>query len=716
MRKFLKVSAWVLLCLLIAAGIGGYWFIKNFDLNKYKDYVAKIVEEQTGRKFAVNGEASLGISLVPTLIVEDVELANAPWASQPQMVTVEKLELKLAIMPLLKKQIVLDKILLINPQIYLEVNSDGMANWEFAKKEVKTVYENSGFLIKSAQAQELAVADKSEEDLSAFLKGFSVQNASIVNGMVVFDNQKTKSSLNLGINELNLSMPSFDENIVTNFDLVFNGQDIKGKATIGSLNQILSGKEAFPLLLDASAYGVNLDLKGSLAAVLSGNPSFNLDSNIYNPAGNFGAPETTLIAKVQGNAQKINVNIDSLNVVNNLVTGNVSADLSGKVPSVKADLQSAKFDLTTLQPSKPLAFSLPSLISAAQASALVPNTPVPYAMLNAVNADVTLQIGDLIISNAMSAQNVAIAAVLKGGVLNVNKMQLNFGGGEIDAKAVVNAKNQSMVLNALSKNMLLQNLHKEFVVEGKNDFGIKEGGSVDVVANLQGKGTTYRDLVNSLDGQVIVIADKSVVQTGGLSFMTGNFITEILNALNFNAKKVTDLNLNCAVVRADITDGKVNFPKGIAVSSDQLNLVSSGDINLLNDKINFTLRPFSGKVVDTNVAQAISSFIAVKGTLQNPKITLDDKEALSALVGIAATGGTSYLGSKMLLDVDNSPCYTALQGTQFQNRFPKPTGVVATGQDVYQDTTKAIKDDLNNLKNSAKDILKGLGGAMKGNK
>ena len=42
MRKFLKVSAWVLLCLLIAAGIGGYWFIKNFDLNKYKDYANKI--------------------------------------------------------------------------------------------------------------------------------------------------------------------------------------------------------------------------------------------------------------------------------------------------------------------------------------------------------------------------------------------------------------------------------------------------------------------------------------------------------------------------------------------------------------------------------------------------------------------------------------------------------------------------------------------------
>lgn len=716
MRKFLKVSVLVLLCLLIAAGVGGYLFIKNFDLNKYKDYASRLVEEQTGRKFAVNGNASLGLSLVPTLIVEDVEFANAPWAANPQMVTVEKLELKFAIMPLLKKQVVLDKILLINPKIYLEVNSDGMANWEFAKKEVKTVYRNSGFLIKSAQAQEPEADKASKDDPLAMLKDFSVQSAGIVNGLVVFDNQKTKSSLNLAINEFNFSMPSFDENITADFDLIFNGETIKGKAVTGSLNQILSDKESFPLQLDANAYGVGLDLKGTLAAVTSGNPVFDLNSNIYNPAGNFGAPETTLIANVQGNTQKINVKIDSLNVVNNLVTGNVSADIAGKVPFVKADLQSAKFDLTTLQASKPLAFVLPSLISSAQASDLVPAEAIPYKDLYAVNADVKMQIGDLVISEAMSAQNVVMNAVLNNGVLNVSKLQLDFGGGEIDVKGMVNAKNQSVVLNATSKNMLLQNLHKEFVIEGKNDFGIKQGGNVDVVANLQGRGATYRDLVNSLDGQFIAIADKSVVQTGGLSFMTGNFLSEILNALNFNTQKVTNLDLTCAVVRADFNGGKVNFPKGIAINSEQLNLVSTGDINLANDKINFTLRPFSGKVVDTNVAQAISSFIAIKGTLQNPKITLDNKEALGALVGIAATGGTSYLGSKMLLDVDNSPCYTALQGTQFQNRFPKPTGVMATGQEVYQDTTQAIKDDLKNLKNSAKDILKGLGGAMKGNK
>ena len=77
------------------------------------------------------------------------------------------------------------------------------------------------------------------------------------------------------------------------------------------------------------------------------------------------------------------------------------------------------------------------------------------------------------------------------------------------------------------------------------------------------------------------------------------------------------------LLQADLGGGKAVFPKGIALQSNLLKLVSNGSVNLINDKIDFDVRPFSGKIVDTNAVQALSSFIKVKGTIENPKIALD---------------------------------------------------------------------------------------------
>lgn len=233
------------------------------------------------------------------------------------------------------------------------------------------------------------------------------------------------------------------------------------------------------------------------------------------------------------------------------------------------------------------------------------------------------------------------------------------------------------------------------------------------ILTWSGSGKTYRQLVNNLNGKVIAIAGESVIQTGKLDFLAGNFITQLLNTLNLSSDKVRNIDMTCAVVRADVGGGKAVFPKGIALNAKQLNLVSDGSINLVNDKIDFGIRPFSGKVVDTNLAQALSSFIKVKGTLSDPKIALDDAQAVQALIGVAATGGTAYLGSKLVMDADSSPCYTALAGTPYQSRFPAPSKASQATQDLYQGTQKAIDDSVQDIKGAAKDILGILSGKKK---
>ena len=48
--KALKVIFIILFLLILAGMVGGYFFLKSFDLNKYKDQIVSKIEEATGRK------------------------------------------------------------------------------------------------------------------------------------------------------------------------------------------------------------------------------------------------------------------------------------------------------------------------------------------------------------------------------------------------------------------------------------------------------------------------------------------------------------------------------------------------------------------------------------------------------------------------------------------------------------------------------------------
>lgn len=694
--RFVKFLASAIFSLIIILAIGGYLAVRNFDLNKYKVYAEDIASRELGRELKINGDASIGISLIPTVVVNDIELANPNWAQNPQMLKLKQVEIKFALAPLMRKQIVIDKVILNEPEIYLEKSSNGEVSWDFAGLKAKSAQVAAPTAVKASPAAQASGA--------AMLAGLQVGNVAINNGKVEYYDAKSNQISELLINNISMSAPSFQDDISLAFDLLYNQQKISGEATLGSLAQLTGEKATYPILLNLQALGIDVSLNGSVADLMK-NPRYALLVNVYNPAGNLGAPETTLKTKIDGDVSGLTSQIETLNVVTNVITGTAAVDWASRVPQISADLQSSKINLLSFQTKSNFAFYVPALISEAQALDAVPNTLIPYDFLNMADANLKLKIGQLVLAQGMTANNVRANAVLKNGKLVVNPLALDFGGGEIKADISADAKTKSVSIRAASKNMLLQNLHKEFAVDGATDFGFKNGGNLDMDISLAGSGATYRQLMQNMKGQIIGIVEKSVVQTGGLRFVSGNFVTQLLSALRISQSTSTDLDLTCAVVRADIAAGKVSFPNGIAVDSKQLTVVSDGKLNLINDNISFTIEPSLNKLAKGNIAQALASFIKVGGTIQDPKILLDNQEALKTVVGVVATGGVAYLGSQVMLNGDGAPCYTALKGTAYASRFPKPTGVKATTQDVYNDTTQQLKDGVKDLKNTAKNIL-----------
>lgn len=718
--RFIKIVLSVVIGLVVVIAVAGYLFVRNFDLNKYKSDISLLAQERLGRKLAINGDARLGISFSPTLIVNDVELANADWASQPQMVKVGSLEIKLALLPLLKRQVVIDNITLQNPVINLEINDDGTPNWNMFESST-TVSPQQVQLIKDQAVAsglvDMKTADKSAEMVqknpaSLALAGFAAQNILIENGQFSLANHQTGSYLQVDLLKFALKAPNIDSDINTEFDVLINGQNVKGTAVLGSLNKILAGTEDYPISASLSAYGVSADASLMVHNILT-EPSFAMTLNLHNPLGNFDAPEVKLAADVNGNLQVLSANISSLNVNGNVITGTMGLNLSDKIPYVTANLNSDALDVSSLLVNKKVAFAFPEFISAANASQFVPNQKIPFELMSLANAKLALNVKTLKVNSDLTLNDVYVDASLLNNILNINPAKANLGGGTFNLVATVDAPSQNVKLTAVGNSIVLQQLYSKLsVIPNSDTFGFASGGNTDINVSLTGKGDTYRQLVDSLNGSVIAIVDQSVVQPGKLDFLVGNFVMQILHTLKLDNVKSENIELNCAVVRADVANGIVNFPKGIALSSKPLNLVSSGKYNLVTDALDFTVRPYSGQIIDANLAQAISSFIKIKGTAQEPKIVLDDVQALKTLAGIAASGGTTYLGSQLVLDADSTPCYTALKGTPYQSRFPGPGIVSKTSQDIYQGADKTVNEGIDAVKatvnTSSEDVKKSL--------
>lgn len=701
--RLIKKTASIIASLIIILAIGGYIFVRNFDLNRYKSYIEETVLRETGRRLTLAGEAQLGISLVPTVEINDVTFSNPEWASYPDMVKLQKLEVKFAIMPLFHKQIVVDKLILQEPQIYLEASADGAKSWEFSLP-------SSG---KSAQAQQAGAASEQKTVNGAaapLALGLVAREVSLQNGLVLYYDAKTQKTTQAVINEINLETAGNKEPIYLSADMELDGQAIDAEFEADNLYSIMNeGKCSFKS--KTKAYGVSAELSGTVEGMFD-TLRYGASANIHNPAGNFNAPETSLEAQIKGDVQSADIQIDALNVATNLVIGAAKINWSGSKPSVNADLETSVFNLESLNKNSMLSWQMPSLVSEAQALEMVPNDKIPYELLNTANAFVKLYAGKLIVNKDITLTDLSVTARLQDGVLDVSKLNFGLGGGEVDAKLSANAAQHSVSLDLTTKNLKIQELHKPLASGKQGNLQILSGGVTDIFAQLVSRGATYRQVSENLDGQVIAILNKSEIKTGASDWLTNNIFAQLLSILKVNVSKNTDMNVECAVVRSDIKDGRAMFPNGVVFNASKLKLLSNGEINLKNDKIDFTIVPSLNKLADGDLTQALASFVKVGGTLTHPKVQLDKTSALTTVVGTVMTGGV-YLGSEVLLDGQDSPCYTALKGTKFADRFPKPTGVKATTKNVYQDVNKQAKDTIKDLGGAAKDLLGAVKNGLK---
>jgi AsmA protein len=198
--RALKIVLIIFAALIVLVGGSLAAVILLVDPNDYKDDIAAVVNKETGRELSIPGDISLSVFPWLGLEMGQISLGNAPGFSDQVFAGIDKAELRIKIMPLLKKEVRIGTIVLEGFQLNLEKRADGATNWtDLGKKD--TPHDEP------AEPQTETAPDTKEDGLA--LAALTIDGIRITNGRVTLQDMGKKTTTELDNVEMTAEQIAF---------------------------------------------------------------------------------------------------------------------------------------------------------------------------------------------------------------------------------------------------------------------------------------------------------------------------------------------------------------------------------------------------------------------------------------------------------------------------------------------------------------------------
>ncbi len=723
MKKFLKIILIIVLIpvVLFVAALG---FLKFADLNKYKPQIEEMAQKYAGLDVKINGDIDVGVSLKPSLELSDVTINQG----EKKIAHIGNALVQISVMPLLHKEIVVDRVETDNTKVF------------YAEKD-------------SVLINELNAGMEDADSPIEFDFDTTVANIDITGKGALSALNKIKAS---GYNQIEIDAAinalGYTLNFAGNIDGLKEKMKAAGKYDIAYKSAKIGGQitadtsaEIPYIQLSAQSNALNVAdftgtkqtslsngwlIKSAAAADFIPNTQIPYDylkmvnADVTLDVKKIVVDKNIVLTNVKGDATVKNgvfkANIQNVVFQGNTLSGSAEITSPKALPYIKLNIKGEGFNLldfqkaTTPKSTDKKAELMNIFIGSAQASELMANTTIPYQYLKMANADLNVNLKKIKLDEDISLSDVKLSATLKNSVLNTQIQNITAGSGIISGTATLNGVQKTFAANITGKDIILQQLYTPLSATN-NSIYFKQGGKSNLLININTSGDNTDQYLSNMNGQVIGLVDNSVLNIKSLEKLQGNILVQVLSLVKINVAN-KNLNMKCAVVRGDISGGKINFPKGIAVDAKDFYLVANGKVNLRTDKIDLELQPFSGNIKDVNISNILGGLVKLSGSIKNPKVGLNQTATAKNVVGILASGGAYNVGD-MLLSSDGAPCHTALAGTSYASYFPADNSASGSVSKGYTNTKDAIKGLGTELKNQAKGAgnqVKELGKQLKG--
>ena len=178
MKRLFKILAGLIGLVVLLFVLAAVLLPIIYDKEDLEKALAGKVYEQTGRELSIAG--GLDISVFPWLAVEvkDLSLSNATGFGEQPFAKIGQARVGVALMPLFRKQVVIDEVTLDGLELALAVNEKGQTNWDDL-----------------ADGQDPGTQQDSDADL---FSGKRVAGLNIKNARVEYRDQQAGSHYRLG--------------------------------------------------------------------------------------------------------------------------------------------------------------------------------------------------------------------------------------------------------------------------------------------------------------------------------------------------------------------------------------------------------------------------------------------------------------------------------------------------------------------------------------
>ena len=537
MGKILKIVASLLVGVILLLVVAAIALPLLIDPNDFRDEISTLVEDRTGRKLQIDGE--IGFSVFPWLGIElgAMQLGNAPDFGDQPFAGIDRADLKIKLLPLLRKQVEIKTIILHGLNVNLARDKSGKTNWDD--------------LVSSGQKQTPPEPDQTKDESSVALNSLQVSGIEIRDARLSWNDHL--NGVRYGVQNLDMETGALvpGQPFPIKLELDVDASEPAVRAHLNFISSITFDLERETYLLDNSRIGLsaqgeiipggkvdlNMDagiisadlstqqlkisnlklqtLGTEIEAMISGkqiidNPQFTGTLNIdqlnlrqllnklaielpvtadpdvlQSVTMNAGFNATTESAEIR----KLDIKLDDTTLKGNAGISNFSK------PAIHFDLSIDSIDADRYLP-PPSKESESATRTGTKKDLLLPDFDLPLEPLRELNLQGKLRLGKLRISG-LHAADILLEVKAKDGQLELNPLSTALYQGKLNTRLTLDARQDQAKLKLQTKLSDLQagSLLKDLM---ENDY---ISGKADVSIDIRGHGATFLQLRQTMNGK-----------------------------------------------------------------------------------------------------------------------------------------------------------------------------------------------------------------------
>jgi len=325
MRLLFKLIFAVITLIIIAAIALPFVIVPN----DYKQEISDQVEKATGRTLQLDGDIKLSVFPWIALELGHLSLSNTKGFKSDSFAEVKSTQIRIKLIPLLRKQIEMDTLILDGLSLNLEKDKKGQTNWADLAGSSKPS-------TKASTSTNNNNATSQDNDAPA-LAAITIAGVNVINANIVFQDAMTSDRYQL--ENLNVSTGPFKPNTPTTISLDFNLSSAKPKATAH-----VTLTSTITVDLDEQHYALK-GLKFTTQAEGQDLPFSKADISLN---GDIDADMLTQLITVNDLSLTVNTNKDKQHI-----NATLTSDISSNLANQKSNLKAVNLNIDIADPSLP---------------------------------------------------------------------------------------------------------------------------------------------------------------------------------------------------------------------------------------------------------------------------------------------------------------------------------------------------------------------------